>query len=658
MTQENKQGERHTWSIENLSTKDLKNSNLWPFKVVRDKGSKISKMECRSLSALEKSFENTSYNISNCPRVLSRYTLLFNALSKLNTQNITHLYITSDFFCYKIEDNTGKSYIGAQNYASKNLYTIEDIKGLCNCVLVKGKIMTRKIDEVFKMYKKTGQYQNVLYDTVSKYRNSRTHMKEIDTSKGFIDILNSDLNFSSLKYLFFGANEKSMYLQEIVSSELLKSISGDILSQLGKELNVYQSRVFEENRFKNYVTDLRNNKGYRTIRKVFDVTNNLSNYTNKEDFEKLFKEVECSTFSELKCEYISEAEQKRIQKEVDKKMEEKKKAEKILKEAEALKDKEEYKKLEEERLKETLRKDIFGITNQILDNIFLMTFIIKKSTEVFNKAVEKNSIELSIWAKNYDPNSIKERINVVYSYFKEVYNKDEKIYPIVKMLKEVIDNDDTDKIMNKESQITILNDFSDNIVPTYFKNDKQSTGFDFKTIEGLKEIETVLKKINRQVMDLYETFLGVQYAIFGSFMKRYTKNGISIAKMLIPYLVNKYKDNCFYITEKVLENANVCFYLVCMESNSLENYNKEGIEVDDKYKGYDNFVKEYLKSISAVEVKTLTHSESNKEEERDSKRYKNLVGVSSCIYDILNQCCVLQDLEIEKSLSDFFTRNG
>ena len=193
---------RHDWSFDKVANKDL-NGNQWPFKVTRDAG-KQTKMVCRSITDLNKSFEGTPYNLNNCPVVKSRYTLLYEVLRDRygNILNkITHLYLTLDTVYFMTSDNPEVKYF---TYAPNPL-TVNDAQGIVNGLLYKSGSPIEIIKERFNSYKETNNeyIKNQLIKDVREYIDCRKSMKVLDNNKYLIDVLKSELTFSSLKYLFF-----------------------------------------------------------------------------------------------------------------------------------------------------------------------------------------------------------------------------------------------------------------------------------------------------------------------------------------------------------------------------------------------------------------------------------------------------------------------
>lgn len=628
MAQVKNKVQSHTWSIEKTIAKKELNASLWPFKIIRDKG-KPSKMECRSLSALEESFKGTKYNLNECPSVLSRYSLLYNALKKLSTSKITHLFITSDYFCYKIIDENG-SHVGKQDFAKQN-YSMEDVVGLANSVLFKSKWLSVNVSNSFNAYKKTnGEYINNLYDSVQTYIDKRTHIKEMDNYKGFLDVLKSDLSFSSLRYLFIGVSKDSIYLREKVE-QYLNSSNIDI-SFFKKELSNIPSRDSELNRYVYFLGNLKNN-GFSTIKKVFYVTDNLNDYVNKSDFETLFNDVEDYSFARLQVDYVSEAEKQRVQNEMKKKNEEK-----IAKETEENRiDNLNYKKFEE-----------------IMPLIQTMVDFFGKSENIYNEGLKKGTVEFDIWIKYFNTLKLQERINEIYNYNRKINETFEKYYPISTILNLLALR------YGKTEYVESIKYFNDFIVPKRYKDDRrtlQSIGCDIKTIEGLKLLNKILTEIEKDVIRLFEVFLGVYYGTFGSFMKRYGIAGLSISKMLLPSLIKEYENKSFIITHNIKEYANECFYMIYKDIMSLEGYTPELARSDEQggIGKFADFVMLYLESLSGLGVvEELVHSGKKAE---DYLHYFNVVKVAECVYAILSQCLEIQNIDVNsKEISELFIK--
>lgn len=626
----------HSWSFKPVAKKDL-NANQWPFKVVRDEG-KPSKMECRSLTDLNKSFEGTNYNLNNCPVVKSRYSFLYNILQQKYgkvTSNITHLLITFDsvYFLLKGETEPKKFSYGL------NILNNADLNSIVCGYLYKSKYIENRVKESFQRYKNNNEeiYLNQLKKDIDFYINVRKKVGILDNNKYILDILTSDLSFSSLQYLIFMPipNIAKDYQGSIVDAFMRNNIDCNQLPDVMSELFKVPTLETECQNVMRFISKLKSNGFYPSIRKVFILS--PKNEFSEDNIKTLFKNVMRQDYT-TGLKYLSSAEKKRLEQEQQRLDKDRLKTEQALRVANA----------EEEAKKKAIsveKQKIVGLVNQIFDLIYLMTDFSKMSTAIYNKAVEKNSVELDIWGKHYKPETMKSRIDSVYSYYKDNYNKEEELYPIVKIFKELFNNFK----INDSSSIETLEYFANNIVPTYFKDDRKATNLDLNTIEGLKNTNKLLNRINKQVMGLYETYLGVQYATFGCFMKRYNKMGLYIAKMLIPNLVNLYKEKPFKITPNVLERANECFYMVCLDNTSLENFNKQDSDLDERYKNFSDFIMYYLDNLSTIKTEKLTHSEAN---DKDIAQYSNLISVSICIFDILNQCSVLEDLNVKDSFGD------
>ena len=200
--------QRHTWEIASVSKKEL-NANQWPFKIVKNKG-QSSRMDIRSITDLKKSFEGTPYNFNECDRIDSRYTKLLNKFRNLSsiTPDITHLLITFDSVYYQVQRKNGSD--GNITKEIKNFRFSEDLikpdefNGLICGLLLNGGYLENTVKENFVMYNNMCKQGENIPDTnlrsaVQNYINNRKKVRVLDNSKPLIDILKSELNFTSLQ---------------------------------------------------------------------------------------------------------------------------------------------------------------------------------------------------------------------------------------------------------------------------------------------------------------------------------------------------------------------------------------------------------------------------------------------------------------------------
>jgi hypothetical protein len=304
---------RHDWSFDKVANKDL-NGNQWPFKVTRDAG-KQTKMVCRSITDLNKSFEGTPYNLNNSPVVKSRYTLLYEVLRDRygNVLNkITHLYLTLDTVYFMTSDNPEVKYF---TYAPNPL-TVNDAQGIVNGLLYKSGVPVEVIKKRFEEYKKTNDeyIKNQLIKDVREYIDCRKSMKVLDNNKYLIDVLKSELSFSSLKYLFFAPIPQMARDYQVCLLEVLKNmnINPKISEKLYEELGKVINNRAESKGVKFFVDGLLKQDYYRSIVKVF-YENNISD-VSPEYVKKVFLDSVKSEYLDNNV-YISDAEKKRIQQE-------------------------------------------------------------------------------------------------------------------------------------------------------------------------------------------------------------------------------------------------------------------------------------------------------------------------------------------------------
>ena len=632
---------RHDWSFDKVANKDL-NGNQWPFKVTRDAG-KQTKMVCRSITDLNKSFEGTPYNLNNCPVVKSRYTLLYEVLRDRygNILNkITHLYLTLDTVYFMTSDNPEVKYF---TYAPNPL-TVNDAQGIVNGLLYKSGSPIEIIKERFNSYKETNNeyIKNQLIKDVREYIDCRKSMKVLDYNKYLIDVLKSELTFSSLKYLFFApipqmARDYQGCLLKILQSRNINPYSSE---KLCEELEKVINNKAEKIGVKLFVEGLEKQEYYRSIVKVF-YENNITDIS-PEYVKKVF-------LSSVKPEYldnnvyISEAE-------------------KMRKESKVAKDAEENEKIQEYvDSANNIKESIKNTYSDILDMLVIMNVMTKFSDEIHKKGLEINNVEYGIWINQYDIITMKSRIQAVFEHRRE---KDEEgspvlveLYPISKIFAEV-----QEKIGMKNSLDwkLELKYFYENIRPSYFSNETlglekfniSKLNIDVSSIDSIKEVvsnlqnlESIMENIKNNFMFLTEVVLGVHYATFGKFMSRYGTDGVVMTKMLIPDLVTKYSLKSFNTTKHVRYSGKLAFYTIQLGIENLKNYDSKTVSSVSDPNGIGNlanFIDRYLEAISEKEVEDLKHT--NKDE-----KYSNLIAISRHVDAILETCRGLVHLDVNIS---------
>ena len=621
--------QRHTWEIASVSKKEL-NANQWPFKIVKNKG-QSSRMDIRSITDLKKSFEGTPYNFNECDRIDSRYTKLLNKFRNLSsiTPDITHLLITFDSVYYQVQRKNGSD--GNITKEIKNFRFSEDLikpdefNGLICGLLLNGGYLENTVKENFVMYNNMCKQGENIPDTnlrsaVQNYINNRKKVRVLDNSKPLIDILKSELNFTSLQYLYFipypnNSKDYPSLVRDWFNSNKIAVTAYPLMNEM---INRLPSLQGEKQGLNDFVNGLRNGDYYKSLRKVF-----VFSYNEQLTPEIISAFFESSNTDKLKALYVSDAE--KIRKEQEDKKLEKANAE----------------------FNEALKKEKSDVLNNyavISMMISSMNSILRKNEEVHNQGKEVNDAEYGIWIKEYEKSKISNRILDIYSYRRAEFKKsgNNNIYPITKILLALQSNSEfaNDKLSAEDIQ------YFASYVPTYFKDDKgslKSLGCEnLNSIEDLKKLNKILVYIKEDIRKLFEIFLGVQYATFGSFMIRYGLGGLSIAKVLITDFANSYTNKSFNITPNVKEYANDGFYLVNTIGGKLvgENagYNKED-EIDNKFR---NFVMTYLKEISGSEVNTLSHTNTEKPE---MYKYIYLFDVLSSVNDIVDYTRTLVHLD-------------
>lgn len=619
-TQSSGNRQSHSWSFDNVAKKDL-NKSQWPFKVVRDKG-KPTKMEIRSLTDLNRSFDGTPYNLNDCPRVKSRYSLLFDRFSLINknedvTSCITHLLLTYDAVYYLVQKKDGKGpELRGFTYGSDCLKQ-EDLNGLLSNVLYRSKYLDNNIKQAFKLYNDSEDmvYYNSLRKEVELYLNVRKKLRVLDNSKPIIDVLKSELNFTNLQYLVFmpypeiAKDYQSLILEGLMRNNIEPTSIPEMMEEL-KKLPTLNSEIQGVEEFKK---GLDRKDYYKSIRKVYMLG---PRELTKENVWNLFKSITSDKFS-VEPIYISEAEQKRIEKEMVRK-------------------EKDYNDIMQ--AKNEVKCEIKANYVDIMTMIFSMNDIFKTCNLIHEKGLEQRNVEYDIWIKYYKPSLISTYVDSVYNYRMRKSNKP-KNYPISTILKAMQSHSDF-----AVNFITVddIDFFNTNLVPTYFKDDRRSLDSiecsNFNAIAHLKNLNTILKDIKSEMFVLFESFLGTEYALFGMFMKRYGIGGIEITKILIKNFVNKYQNKYFNITENVKECANSAFYMLVTNTSNLDEYDPVVAASSDEKAGigeFSHFVVKYLTEISGKTPNTLV-PQTTSSKEVEMLKYKYLFETLFSVVDIID----------------------
>lgn len=628
----------HNWSFDPVSKKDL-NKSQWPFKVVRDKG-KATRMDIRSLTDLNKSFDGTPYNLNDCQRVKSRYSMLFDKFRELNknretTPFITHLLITFDTVYYLVErKDTSKDSVNVElrsfKYCSSFL-KVDDSIGLVSGILYRSKYLETNIKKLFKIYNETNDlvYFNSLRKEVESYINMRKKIRVLDNNKYIVDVLKSEINFTSLKYLVFIPTPKSgLDFYNVVIDELIKNnINPSQIQGINELMSKIPNLENEYNEILNFKESLEKGDFYRSVRKMYLLQ---SRELNNELVLNLFNSITGDTFN-IEPIYISDAEKVR-----KKKIEEKRKNE-----------------LENSMVKvNELEVDVKKSFGEVLDILTVMNSMMRETNEIHRKGLENNTVEYTIWINDYNPTKVKSRIDAVYNYWRQNKSKGEKLesYPLREIFKTIQENIG---LFGSIDALGELNYFYEYIMPSYFCDDRLTlsrygieeikSNTTTQTIKNLENLKKVIKAIRTNFIVLFEVFLGIQYALFGVFMKRYGLEGLEFAKMLVKDLVEQVKGKPFNITENVKETSNIAFYTILRGVEHINEYNPETIALisdGNGIGGFAYFVTRYLKEISETELNVLVHGND------EDLKYYNLMQVSFSIIILLEKSRKLVKLDI------------
>lgn len=626
MNQQNQsQKGSHSWSFKQVAKKDLDNRQ-WPFKVVRDEG-RPTKMEARSITDLNRSFEGTPYNLNDCPTVKGRYTLLFEYFKMRYanfTDKITHLLLTYDSAYFLLKDEREVRHFTFGN----NVLQMEDLNGILSNILYKSKYLDNNIKQSFQMYKdsKDVMYENQLKKDIQFYISIRKKIRTLDNNKPMVDILKSELNFTSLQYLVFVPYPQIAkdFRNTVVEGFMRNNIAVNTYPEVMAEVEKLPTLNMEIVGLQEFISSVEKKECHRTLRKVYLLK--FGDSLTIETVKKLFLNITNSSFTQG-LQYISDAEKSRMDarnQEIQKQTQEEKKA---LNDTEAIQ--RQQKKLE----------NIYNEFGKSLKIIYFITDMMTETLTLYKAGEEKNNSEFDAWIKNYRPSKMKTRVGEVYHHRETRPNEGLPLKNIlIEVSKSVPQEYITELGLDENLFIELLNTFDELIVPTYFKNDThtfKSIGCDLTTSEGISKTEAVFEKINHELIILFESTLGNQLATFGTFMGRYGASGVSIAKIIVSNLVGLYKDRRFVLTENVKECANAAYYMIENNKSTLEDY--KPADKNSDLNTYSTFVNKYLYELFG-NIETKTHSDSESEKEKEFRKLQNLFDVYACVLDIINQC--------------------
>lgn len=603
------------WSFKEVAQKDL-NANQWPFKVVRNEG-KADKMECRSISVLEKSFEGTPYNLNDMPKGNSRYGCVLKYLLKHKDKvsKITHLAFGYNSIYFLIDGDP-------------NLHKCNFRENLCsawkvaNGIDYKQNITKNRIVQFSELYKKSkGNFPILdLKNNVEHYIQMRKYMMSLDSSKPMIDVLvHSELNFSSLKCFIFLENseEKAIDYRQYV------------YETLGIECAELQSIETELNCFNVFVNTLNGGKKIENLKKL----------------ERVFKFSD-TAFSENQDPMVTKSLFKSCENGTNDKY-----ALYINKTIEGMKNVEKDKKEEESKnntfndFKEEKNAFLYQY-RQINSMISNISDIIQISNQCFDVA---NAVERDIWAKylyvqlpneeNKSANKLRAAIQAEYDYRRDEGTIDtDKIYNfnLIYQLGTTLDGEQSNLNLSSYNLFYIL-------LPTYFKNGNKtlkSMGVGFDTKESASKSVQVIKNLKKQIIEFFEVFVGCEYGILGVYMKRFMhvfskEQALDFAIQLIPSIKGSIELACSKNVISVAER-----FLYRDLGYSLSKSDSKFYALEESKEGltkYESFCKSAIDRINGKTTPLLTHINAGTDEENLNMKIQNLFSQYNCLKFIFEQ---------------------
>lgn len=623
------------WSIKQVSEKD-KNKKQWPFKVVRDEG-KPTRMDCRSITDLKKSFEGTPYNLNECKRVKGRYTTVMDIMKRSHLAkipNIVYMLVSYDSVYFMLDDDLT---VYGGNY-SNMLLNKEDSLSLFNGFMIKNHVIENKINEVFQAYNNSyapgnpmsNELSNQLVRLVKQYTDMRKNMCVVDSSKNLVEIFNApDFTFSSLKHLvFIGGPEVAVDHQGIIYDYLVKYSGGqNIAGGVMNGLYEYPSLKEEYNAFASFVNKIKQDKSaVKSLKCIYDMTNKVGTL-DKEVAKDLFLSLKAGDCKEsiVYEAPLTDAERK----EINKKIEELKK------------------KTGEDVIEECKTKFLthFSIINNLISKINVIT----TSSNLCYQAA--NEVEKDIWAKylyvkkednSEGTNKLKPAIQAEYDHkrFSSDNPKEVDVYNFQVMYK-IGEELSTEKggYYAPEGLVSFYN-----LLPTYFKDSrktKDSMGVGFDSAEKAEKSLEVIQALENQIIDFFEVFLGCQYGVLATYMKRFMnifgkEQAADFAIQLMPSIKNEgIKLKC---SRNVLSIAERFLY---------RDLGYSLVKTDEKYYGteeskselgkYESFCKVAIDKVNGYTTDLLTHSDLSTTEEIKKAKAENLLAQYECIKFIFEQ---------------------
>ena len=582
----------------------MRNSQSWPFKVVKEGDREFNCIT--SITELERSFNNTRFNNKATEDSMianGRYNKILKSLKdKLSdkTQNIHYLYVSYDSIYYMTEDGN----VGELSYGKK---LSNDLDHIAYNALFNSNIVRRAISEY-----KGSMDSYLLSSLVELYIESRTQMKILkDSKKCIADIFNSNsgVSFINVEYIIFSRTPQN-------AVDYLEYTSNFIKETIQKYNLPYDENVEKE----------------------------LSRYISIEDEERKFVELKNLIDSGSKIDGLGKLKKIVL---TDKTFT----PENIKRAFVSLKSREIQECIEE---KQNKLNEVLDRSKDKVLNIYAMIHIMNRIVEIndgINAEGRSIGFEYPVWIQgNYSLNAVKTRLNLLY----QIENLKETDIPILGVLSQVFER----FLQKDKTEIDSELQFLDKYLPNNFKNDKhtfKSIGCSFETDEGVKKVISVVDDIEKKFFYLFESMLGLQYAMFGLYMGRYGSANAWVAKKKVKVLDELYTPNHpFCLSSNVMEKANKAFYMIkCPDKIAEGSISVEDMAVN--MGDWQYFVKYYLDLLTS-DVR-INISEEAKVFNEDSEKYvkvfkysdkepnkqtiarmEGLMRITFCVIDILEEC--------------------
>lgn len=606
----------YNWSFKPISQKE-QNASRWPFKVVRDDG-KSTKMECRSISALRESFENTPYNINDCERIFSRNSAIvkkFKLEDSSTISKITHMCITYNNV-YFLVDGKMREF----NYSSLLVRNTSDLASIVCGLDFLSKGTEQEIISLFSNYKKSKDEMILknLQQSIQKYIKERKYMKVFDNTKFIFDIFKlDDLKFSGLKYLLLipEPNQAMDFKKGILKGISAMHISGNMeLQKLVNEIPSLNDEVLE---FKKNSSN--NPRQYlKSIRKIYCLQPNSA--LNSSVVYNLFMSMGSSLFTDglVYQAELTNAEKAEVNKKID-----------------------ELKQQTGEDITKKYKKEFVTLFKEIIGRINNISYILNTGLLCYNAAIPA---EREIWANQFMLKSIQKGIQTEYDY----KSKSIDLNNLLNIVEFVNFGKEESHLMGVDIDIDITNmtPFFE-ILPSYFKDNRKTIKSMHLSLKSKTECEITIKstkELKNQIEDLFEIFLGIQYGIFGVYMKRFDTWGVDLAVKLMPTIQNSEKPLLY--SKNILDIAERYFYTYLGLSLNSEDSNyydsEEGKQIRQPF---ESFVKKSIDTVNGSSIPSLTHSDAENVDAQLVLKLSNLNKIYHCLVFMYEQYKVFFNLK-------------